>query len=113
MQPSICTAFLVEHCGHPLLTAGHCAGGAYVVEFNTPPSSSIGNIVHPPPSDQYAVDDVSLQAEINGLGADWCVFGCFANPNTGKTPFEAQAAAFTPRNPPPFSAGAASILSAP
>ena len=105
MQPSICTAFLVEHCGHPLLTAGHCAGGAYVVEFNTPPSSSIGNIVHPPPSDQYAVDDLSLQAEINGLGADWCVFGCFANPNTGKTPFEAQLAAFMPRNPPPFSPG--------
>lgn len=101
MQPSICTAFLVDHCSHALMTAGHCAGGAYIVEFNVPISTSIGNLVHPPPAHQYAVDDLSLRAEINGLGADWAIFGCFANPNTGKTPFEAQQAAFTRQTPPP------------
>lgn len=103
MQPSICTAFLVDHCSHALISAGHCAGGAFIVEFNVPPSSTLGNLVHPPPSDQYRVDDLSLRAEINGLGADWMVFGCFANPDTGKTPFEAQQAAFALQTPPPVS----------
>jgi hypothetical protein len=35
-------------------------------------------------------------------GSDWGIFGCFANPNTGKTPYEAQLAAFQRQNPPLF-----------
>lgn len=103
MQPSTCTAFLVDHCSRALMSAGHCAGSAFIVEFNVPLSSTLGNLVHPPPNDQYRIDDLSLRAEINGLGADWMVFGCFANPDTGKTPFEAQQAAFTLQTPPPVS----------
>lgn len=102
LQPSACTAFLVDHCSHALMTAGHCTGGYNVVEFNVPISSAGGNVIHPPPSDQYAVDFVSLQSSVVSTGSDWAIFGCFANPNTGKTPFEAQQVAFVRQNPPLF-----------
>ncbi|MDZ4773992.1 MAG: hypothetical protein SGI72_12755 [Planctomycetota bacterium] len=104
LQPSTCTAFLVDHCSRALMTAGHCTGGYNVVEFNVPISSAGGNAVHPPPSDQYAVDFVSLQSSVVATGSDWAIFGCFANPNTGKTPFEAQQVAFVRQNPPLFDA---------
>jgi hypothetical protein len=102
LQPSACTAFLVDHCSHPLLTAGHCTGGFNIVEFNVPPSTAGGNLVHPPPAHQYAVDFASLQASVVAIGSDWAVFGCFPNPNTGKTPYQAQLVAFTRQNPPLF-----------
>ncbi len=31
-----------------------------------------------------------MQSVKGGIGDDWAYFGCFANPNTGLTPFEAQ-----------------------
>ncbi|MBL8860140.1 MAG: hypothetical protein JNL28_16640 [Planctomycetes bacterium] len=102
LQPSICTAFLVEHCSHPLMTAGHCVGGFNIVEFNVPISSSGGNLIHPPPSDQYAIDPLSLRSSATAIGSDWAIFGCFANPDTGKTPYEAQLVAFTRQAPPAF-----------
>lgn len=104
LQPGICTAFLVDHCSHALFTAGHCVAGSNLVEFNVPVSSVGGNLVHPSPSNQYAIDALSMRFTSGGVGADWAVFGCFANPNTGKTPFEAQQAAFALQTPPPFSA---------
>lgn len=102
LQPSICTAFLVDHCSHALMTAGHCTGGYNVVEFNCPISTAQGNLVHPSPSHQYAVDFESQQVNAVTTGQDWGIFGCFANPNTGKTPYEAQLAAFARQNPPLF-----------
>ncbi len=88
--PALCTAFLIEDCNHCLLSAGHCAAEASVAEFNVPVSNGAGTIFHPAPEDQYAIDVTSLQFEEGGVGADWCYFGCYANPNTGLTPFERQ-----------------------
>lgn len=102
LQPGICTAFLVDHCSHPLMTAGHCVPGSAVVEFNVPVSSVGGNPIHPPPSDQYAIDALSMRSSSTGSGSDWAIFGCFANPVTGKTPYERQQAAFTRQAPPVF-----------
>ncbi len=104
LQPSICTAFLIDDCSHALMTAGHCTGGYNLVEFNVPISTAGGNIVHPSPAHQYAVDFASQQTSVVATGSDWGVFGCFANPNTGKTPYEAQLAAFARQNPPLFDA---------
>jgi hypothetical protein len=90
LLPALCTAFLIQDCNHCLLSAGHCAAEASVAEFDVPPSGPTGVVFHPSPDDQYAVDAASLQFEDNGTGADWSYFGCFANPNTGLTPFERQ-----------------------
>ena len=92
--PAGCTAWLVDDCAHCLLSAGHCIAVAMVVEFDVPPSSSLGTIVHPPPSDQYPVDPFSVRYEDQGAGADWAYFGCFRNATTGLSPFEKQQHAF-------------------
>jgi len=87
-----CTAFIIDDPTHNLLTAGHCYNALlYTVEFNVPLSDPLGNAVHPPPEDQYAVDRDSRQWQ-NGVqvGHDWCYFGCFPNSTSGLTPFEAQ-----------------------
>ena len=89
--PVGCTAWLIDDCQHCLLTAGHCQGGASIIEFNVPLSNGEGGILHPPPEDQYAADPASLQGNGGqGVGNDWAYFGCFPNPNTGLTPAEAQ-----------------------
>ena len=94
LLPEGCTAWIVEGCGHCLVTAGHCAGGLLVAEFEVPPSLPNGAIVHPPPEHQYVYDPLSLQSENAGVGKDWAVFGCFPNPVTGRTPYESALAAF-------------------
>ncbi|MEM7165495.1 MAG: hypothetical protein AAF581_08525 [Planctomycetota bacterium] len=103
--PVTCTVWLISDVNHCFLTAGHCAppSSMNVVEFNTPLSSSTGAIQHPPPEDQYAVDDSSIQRGANGIGADWGYFGCFPNTNTGLTPFQAQGRSFDLIPPPPVS----------
>lgn len=99
-----CTGWLIDDCRHCFLTAGHCASGTSVVEFNVPLSDSNGNINHPSPDDQYTVDASSLQDNGgNGVGDDWAYFGVFPNPNTGLTPAEAQGAWYTLVDPPPVS----------
>lgn len=94
-MPSGCSAFLIERCGHGFLSAGHCSNSNNVIEFNVPLSNSSGVWQHPGPEDQYAVDASSKQSHNFGVGDDWAFFGCFPNPVTGLTPFEAQHAAFT------------------
>ena len=94
LLPEGCTAWIVEGCGHCLVTAGHCAGGLLVAEFEVPPSLPTGAIVHPGPEHQYVYDPLSLQSENAGVGRDWAVFGCFPNTVTGRTPFESALAAF-------------------
>ncbi len=100
--PVGCTAWLITDCNRCLLSAGHCASGGSldVVEFNVPLSNSNGTIVHPPPEDQYSVDNASMQYTNGGIGNDWSYFGCFPNSNTGLTPFQAQQDAFTVVPPP-------------
>ncbi|HPF37951.1 MAG TPA: hypothetical protein P5081_05655 [Phycisphaerae bacterium] len=93
--PVGCTAWLINDANFCQLTAGHCvvSSNADVLEFNVPPSSSTGAIVHPPPSDQYAVDPASLQYTPDGaieVGEDWAYFGVFDNSTTGLTPYESQ-----------------------
>ena len=100
--PIGCTVFIIDDFRHCFLTAGHCAGGSLdVIEFNVPPSDSQGNIVHPGPEDQYAVDDSSVQSAAGGVGDDWAYFGCFPNSNTGLTPYEAQGAFYELADVPP------------
>jgi len=88
-----CSAWLINDCNHCLLAAGHCVPLAQV-HFNVPLSDPSGNPVFPPPEDQYAIDAESPQSKDAGLGNDWYHFGCFPNPNTDLTPFEAQGASF-------------------
>lgn len=92
--PIGCTGWLIDDANYCLLTAGHCvvSNNADVVEFNVPPSTGTGNIVHPPPSDQYAIDPASLQFTpgIIDVGEDWAYFGVFENSTTLLTPYEAQ-----------------------
>jgi len=95
VMPVGCTTWMIDDCGHNLLTAGHCSGGGLeVVEFNVPPSASDGTVQHPPPEDQYAVDLASKQWEFSGLGDDWGYYGVFANPVTGLRPFQRQQASY-------------------
>jgi hypothetical protein len=94
LLPVGCTTWLINDCSHCFLTAGHCASGIGVVEFNVPPSTASGALQHPPPEDQYAPDPVSLQFTNGGQGNDWCYYGCFPNPATGQTPYERQQSAY-------------------
>lgn len=90
----VCTGWLVNAC---LLTAGHCFSidTVTVAQFNVPTSNpATGTLVHPPPQDQYAIDPDSIQFDADGHGKDWGVFGCFANPLSGLTPFQRQRAKF-------------------
>jgi V8-like Glu-specific endopeptidase len=89
-QPTGCTSWLINDCNHCFLTAGHCASGVNVVQFNCPLSTSGGSIQHPGPQDQYAVDASSMQSNGGqGVGNDWAYFGVFANSSTGLTPHQA------------------------
>lgn len=102
--PTACTAWLINDCSHCFLTAGHCTAlNMQVMEFNVPLSTSSGSLQHPPPQDQYPVDQSSLQHNGGqGTGNDWGYFGCFPNSNTGLTPHEANGMqAFDLVTPPP------------
>lgn len=104
-MPMGCTAWIVNDANKSMLTAGHCyAGPAGVVQFNVPPSTASGALVHPPPSDQYPVDWASVQYEDAGVGRDWCYFGCPPNTQTGLTPYQAQGA-FLPLGEAPVAGG--------
>lgn len=89
-QPSGCTSWMIDDCNHCFLTAGHCAGGLNVIQFNVPLSTPGGSIQHPGPQDQYAVDAASMQTNGGqGVGNDWAYFGVFPNSTTQLTPFQA------------------------
>ena len=99
--PVGCTAWLINDCGHCFLTAGHClSGNLNVVQFNVPPSTITGGLMHPPPQDQYAADAVSKQFQNGGAGNDWGTFGCFPNSVTNLTPFQVQHASYVLAAPP-------------
>lgn len=103
LVPNGCSVWLIDDCNHCMLTAGHCPEG-WVVEFNVPMSYSDGTVTHPHPDHQYAVDATSSQGSF-APNDDWAYFGCFANPNTGRTPYESQGGAFTFVAPPTTNAG--------
>lgn len=90
--PAQCTGFMIDDQTHNFMTAGHCATGTQVVQFNVPASTEGGALVNPPPEDQYPVDPDSMQWQFSGVGNDWAYFGVFPNSNTGLTPFQAMGA---------------------
>ncbi|MCA9278303.1 MAG: trypsin-like serine protease [Phycisphaeraceae bacterium] len=95
-----CTLWLINDCAKCLLAAGHCGFSNGQAHFNIPLSTSSGQVVMSAPDDQYAVDTSSGQGINGGVGNDFYYFGCFPNPNTGLTPYEAQGDAFV-LGPPP------------
>ena len=106
--PAGCTAWTILDCNQRgLLTAGHCYGpGVATAMFRVPLSTVEGYPEMSAPEDQYAVDPASRQFQIGGIGTDWCYFGCFANSNTGLTPYQREGVAFTLQIPPAFDAAA-------
>lgn len=102
VSPVGCSAWIIDDPNHTFLSAGHCVGTSFqTVQFNVPLSNSGGGWNHPGPEDQYAVDDASMQSAAGGIGNDWAYFGCFANTETGLTPFEAQQAFYVLDHTPP------------
>jgi len=83
-----CTGWIIPN--GKIVTAGHCLGGANVMEFNVPLSLPSGTIQHPPPEDQYSVDATTIVGTGSGVGNDWGVFEVFPNSITGLMPKEAQ-----------------------
>jgi hypothetical protein len=76
-----------------MLTARHCRDDLVnaVIQFNVPLSNAYGQIQHPSPQDQYALDFDSIQSSARPLmGNDWMYFGAYRDVTTQKTPFEAQ-----------------------
>jgi hypothetical protein len=67
------------------MTAGHCvsSGTVFTVEFNCPPSTAGGSIVHPGPQDQYPVIYSTLAFQNGGIGNDWCIARLANNTTTG------------------------------
>jgi V8-like Glu-specific endopeptidase len=88
-----CTGWIIPN--GKIVSAGHCLGGANVMEFNVPISLPNGAIQHPGPEDQYSVDASTIVGTGSGVGNDWGVFEVFPNAITGLMPREAQSAYFT------------------
>ncbi|MBT8386779.1 MAG: hypothetical protein KJO12_05155, partial [Ignavibacteria bacterium] len=72
-----CTGWIIPN--GKIVSAGHCLGGANVMEFNVPISLPNGAIQHPPPEDQYSVDASTIVGTGSGVGNDWGVFEVFPN----------------------------------
>ncbi len=106
LLPIGCTGWIIDDCRSCLLTAGHCStANLQTAEFNVPLSTAGGTIIHPPATEQYAVDVSSKKTNGGqGVGNDWGYFGCFPNTNTGLTPFGKQLVRFHLANPPAFNA---------
>ncbi|HET6205143.1 MAG TPA: hypothetical protein VFI25_20305 [Planctomycetota bacterium] len=75
------------------LSSGQCFPGSSVLQFDVPASTAGCGLVHPPASQQFAVDPGSVASLAGGIGNDYAVFRCFANPTTGLTTFGEQGAA--------------------
>jgi len=88
-----CTGWIIPN--GKIVTAGHCLGGANVMEFNVPISLPNGTTQHPPPEDQYSVNSSTIVGTGSGVGNDWGVFEVFPNSITGLMPHEAQGSYFT------------------
>lgn len=89
LMPVGCTASMYNPAGC-FVTAGHCMGFAFVMEFQVPLSNPDGSLQHPGPQDQYPVQGSSVAFVNGGVGMDWGYFTCSANTETGLTAIEAQ-----------------------
>lgn len=89
MMPVGCTGSMYSTTGC-FVTAGHCLGGANIMQFQVPLSTPGGVPQNPPPSDQYPILQSSIEGENCCPGLDWGFFECGANSETGLFPIEAQ-----------------------
>jgi hypothetical protein len=87
----VCSSFLLNTGW--FVSAGHCGVvGSDFVEFNVPASWLDGTPQAASPSDQYPVQGATITA---GQGTEnWAIFRVGTNSNTGRTPREAQGAAY-------------------
>ncbi len=107
VMPSGCTGWLIEDCNKGFLSAGHCYGpGMATAMFRVPLATPNGSPQMSAPENQYPIDPASIQYQNVALGADWSYFGCFANSNTGLTPYQREGAAFVLQNVTSLQAGA-------
>jgi FlgD Ig-like domain len=101
-----CTGWIASNGAY--IAAGHCFEAAPLgrtLEFNVPQSDPDGIINFPHPNDQYMLDLTSLESRDAGVGADWAVYRCNPNSNTGLLPVQAQNAFYRlsiDSNPPTF-----------
>ena len=100
LMPSGCSSTIYCEDGG-LISAGHCAGGQQVVEYNVPLSNSNCSLNHPPVEDQFPV--VQQQWSNNGVGNDWAVMTTGVN-NLGQTIYE-RYGEIVPVSPAPAAAG--------
>lgn len=94
-----CTGTMISN--HCMISAGHCASYAQLVEFNTP-LSKLGKLQHPEEKDIYPLDRIIDYAQ-RGIGDDWMVFKLKDHPITGEVPGMKQGylpVAFTSPQPP-------------
>lgn len=89
LMPVGCSASLFNPEGC-FVSAGHCMGAAFVMEFQVPFSLSNGSLQHPGPRDQYPVLSSSIEFVNCCVGLDWGYFQCGANTETGLFPIEVQ-----------------------
>jgi hypothetical protein len=68
-----------------VVSAGHCAGGANVIQFRVPPSNPDCSLNQPPVSDQFPITGVVF--DNNGLGDDWSVMTTGTN-DVGEKPYD-------------------------
>jgi hypothetical protein len=107
LLPSGCTGWLIDDCNNGFLSAGHCySADATTAMFHTPLSTGGGTAQMSAPENQYPIDRESMQFQNSGVGSDWWYFGCFANSNTGLTPYQREGAAFVLQDVTSLEAGA-------
>lgn len=89
IMPVGCTGSLYNPAGC-LVTAGHCLGFAFVMEFQVPLSFPDGSLRHPGPRDQYPIDEDTITGLNDGVGRDWGFFNCSPNSETRLLAIEGQ-----------------------
>ncbi|NNM24719.1 MAG: hypothetical protein HKO59_01815 [Phycisphaerales bacterium] len=84
LLPSGCSA-TVWNESSCVVSAGHCAGGADIIQFRVPPSNPDCSLAHPPVEEQFPI--VMNISSSSGVGDDWAALRA-GNNNLGVTPFE-------------------------
>ncbi|MHC4091054.1 MAG: trypsin-like serine peptidase, partial [Planctomycetota bacterium] len=84
LMPVGCTGS-VFNSASCVVTAGHCAGGNLLIQFNVPNSQANCNMVNPPVIDQFPIMSQSFNS--GGVGNDWAVMTT-GNNSAGQQPYE-------------------------
>lgn len=84
IMPTGCSAAVFNQASC-VVSAGHCMGGANVIQFRVPNSLPNCNLVNPPVADQFPILESEFSNE--GPGSDWAVFRTGTN-NLGQTIYD-------------------------